>query len=361
MSDNLFDRLFELFQTTDQINWRLAEEITQSLAGSPEPIEPQLAEEYEELALAAQLRIADTGLLDVAGGTVPYPIDRSGWARENHRSFSYLVEPMTAALGEGIPSGDPMTSLMSSLGPALLGMQAGTMVGFISHRVMGQFDTALPPLGEHRSYLVVPNIEAFAAEHDLDPRQVRLWASIHELVHFVLIGGEPLRNQLTSAVRELYDGIDFDPSSFMEKLNELRDPAQLEGIMSDSEGLSSLFGGEPRPDLAAGVQAAAAFIEGYGDYAVRTVGTDLLPDLEAIENAHRIRRAEPNQAIEQLGRLVGLEIDRTRAADAAGLCAEIAQRWGPEALDRMLETPDHLPRLEELDDAVGWAARVLLE
>ena len=46
MSDNLFEQLFELFQTPGPINWRLAREVTKSLAGSPEPIEPLLAEEY---------------------------------------------------------------------------------------------------------------------------------------------------------------------------------------------------------------------------------------------------------------------------------------------------------------------------
>jgi putative hydrolase len=361
MSDNLFDRLFELFQTTDRINWRLAEEITKSLAGAPEPIEPQLAEEYEELALAAQLRLANAGALDGGGGTVPYPIDRAGWATENHRGFAYLIDPLSGTMGDGVGGGDPMAAMMGSLGPALLGMQAGTMVGFISHRVMGQFDTALPPLDHHRAYLVVPNVEAFAAEHDLDARQVRLWATMHELISFAVIGIDTLRHHIIAKVQELYAGLDFDPSGLMEKLNQLQDPAQLEGMLSESDGLASLFGGEPRPELASGVQAAAAFIEGYGDYVVRVSGSDLLPDLPAIEAAHRVRRSEPSQGIEQLGQLIGLQLQRPRAADAAELCGEIARRWGPEALDRIWETPDHLPHLEELTDPVGWAARVLLE
>ena len=93
MSDNLFDRLFELFQTSESVNWRLAEEITNSIASAPEPIEPQLAEEYEELALAAQLRLAQSGPLDIGVGVVPHPIDRSGWAKENRRSFAHRPTP----------------------------------------------------------------------------------------------------------------------------------------------------------------------------------------------------------------------------------------------------------------------------
>jgi putative hydrolase len=224
MSDNLFDRLFELFQTNDRINWRLAEEITKSLAGAPEPIEPQLAEEYEELALAAQLRLAALEDLDVGAPVIPHPIDRAGWSRENHRAFAYLVEPLAGAMGGTGGGSDPMASLMAPLGPALLGMQAGTIVGFTSNRVMGQFDTALPALGQIRSYIVVPNVEAFAVEHDLDARQVRLWATMHELVHHGLIDAEPLRNHVTAAVGELFAELDFDPSHLMERLNEMQEP-----------------------------------------------------------------------------------------------------------------------------------------
>ena len=360
MSDNLFDRLFELFQTTDPVNWRLAEEIIKSLAGAQEPIEPQLAEEYEELALAAHLRLAESGPLDIGGGVVPYPIDRSGWASENHRSFAYLVEPLGGAMGGGIGGGDPMASMMTSLGPALLGMQVGTMVGFMSHRVMGQFDTALPPLDHDRAYLVVPNVEGFATERDLDARQVRLWATMHELVQFRLMGIAPLRDHIVALVRELYAGLDFDPTRLTEKLNQMQDPSQLEGMLSESGGLASLFGGEARPARAADLEAAAAFIEGYGDHVVRAAGAELLPDLAEIEDAHRVRREEPSQAIDQLGQVIGLDVRRTRAGDVADLCAEVTKRWGPEALDRIWETPDHLPHLDELTDPVGWAARVLL-
>jgi putative hydrolase len=361
MTDNIFDRLFELFQTTDAVNWRLAEEITKSLSGAPEPIDPRLSEEYEELALAAQLRLAAWGSLDVGNVGVPYPIDRAGWAGENHRSYGYLVEPLADAMGGGFTGPDAMASIMQPLGPALVGMQAGTMVGFMSNRVMGQFDTPLPALDSRRAYLVVPNIEAFAAEHDLDPRQVRLWATMHELVHVAIIGIEALRGHLSGLVRGLFAGLDFDPTRLVEKLGGLQDPAKLEGMLSESGGLAALLGGEEPPAEAGSVEAIAAFVEGYGDYAVRSAGSELLPDLTAIEEAHRIRRTEPNQATEQFGQLVGLDLQRSRAVDAAALCVEITRRWGPEALSSVWQAPEKLPHLSELTDAVGWAARTLLE
>ena len=51
--DNLFDRLADLFRSNGPVNWRLAREIAESVAGEAEPVEPWLAEEYRELAVTA--------------------------------------------------------------------------------------------------------------------------------------------------------------------------------------------------------------------------------------------------------------------------------------------------------------------
>lgn len=359
MSDNLFDRLFELFQTTDRVNWKLAEEITKSVAGAPEPIEPHLAEEYEELALAAHLRLAEAEFVDPGGGIIPHPIDRNGWAVQNHQAFAYLVEPLAEAIG-GM-GGVPASSMLAPLGPALLGMQAGTMAGYMSQTVLGQFDLALPPLDATRSYLVVPNVEAFATAAGLDPRQVRLWATLHELTYAAVVADRSLRDHIAGAVRRVVEGFDFDPSRLMERLNQIQDPSQLEGMFSDSDGLALLFGKDRDPALADDLVAAAAFVEGYGDYVVTRVGAQVLPDLEAITAAHRRRRAEPAAEHDQLGRVLGIEVTRSRANEAADFCGEIARRWGADALERVRATPANLPGVAELADPVGWAARVLLD
>ena len=362
MSDNLFDRLFELFQTSDTVNWRLAEEIIKSVAGDREPIHPQLAEEYEELALAAHLRIAGSGAFEDRGGTVPHPIDRAGWATENHRAFGYLVEPLAEAMSTGMGGGtDPMASLMGPLGPALIGMQAGTMVGFMSHAVMGQFDAPLPTLDQPAAYLVVPNVEAFATENGFDVRQVRLWATMHELVHHGIVQRPNLRDHISAQIRDLLTGFDFDASRLMETLSRVQDPASIEGLLDESGGLAALLGGREPPEGGFGIESTAAFIEGYGDYIVRIVAGEVLPDLGAIEVAHNERRSRQDEATGQLGQLTGLALDRSHAAGAAELCEEIARRWGDDALDRLWDNPGNLPTLAEFSDAVGWAARVLLE
>ncbi len=50
MSDSIFDKLFELFQSSGPVNWKLGGEVMRSIVGDPDPIEPRVTEEYLDLA-----------------------------------------------------------------------------------------------------------------------------------------------------------------------------------------------------------------------------------------------------------------------------------------------------------------------
>lgn len=367
MSDNLFDRLFELLNTPGKVNWRLGREITQSLAGAAEPIEPKIAEEYQELTLAAQLRLADRLSLDVSTTHDIHPVDRHTWAEENEQSFRYLIEPLADKFS-GMQGGAGLAGpFLAPMTPVILGVQAGTMIGFMSHRVLGQFDTGLPALDHDNLYLVIPNVEAFAAAHNIESHQIRMWAALREVTNHALLNVEWVRGFFIDAVAKFYETVEFDPSGLMEMLGGLQDPSSLadqtalEGLVDEPGGLARMLGSSHDDDALAPIQAFLAFAEGFGDYAVRTAAADLMPQLAEIENAVKLRRSEPNEAEQFLQQLLGLQIDRHRAADAAQFCTEIERRWGNETLERLWEDPEKLPRLEELTDPVGWAARVLLD
>ena len=363
--DDLFQQLFELFQSSGPVNWKLARELTKNLAGEREPIDPNLAEEYRELAHAAELRIESVSRLPAPTPGDLNPTDRSTWAADNQQTFRALVEPLSGKLTSGFSDlgGEamgPMGSMLEPMGPAILGMQAGTMVGFLAHRTLGQFDTGIPAMDQDRPYIVVPNVEAFAIDNDLDPQQVRLWAVLHEMVFQRLMGVEWLRGHFVSVVDAFYESVELDFSDVIGNLSALEDPSQVQDLLGE-DGSSALFKGTSDPDRLATIQALTAFVEGYGDYVVRKAAGDLLPDLDRIEEANARRRTEPDQSEQYLQHVVGLDLQRNRAEDAADFAREIEDRWGEEALDKIWEDPENLPRLEELTDTIGWAARVLLD
>ncbi len=366
--DDLFAQLFRLFQTSGPVNWNLARELTKNLAGEREPIEPGLAEEYLELAHVAELRIQATATLPAPSPGDLNPTDRATWALENQQTFRILVEPLAEKISGGF-SGIPgvealgqMGAALQPLGPALLGMQAGTMVGFMAHRVLGQFDTGIPSVDHENPYLIVPNVEAFAFDADVDPRQVRLWAATHEMVFQRLMEIEWLKGHFTAVVNAFYDTVEFDLSDMMGQIGALEDPEQIRDILGeDGSSTPALLKGTSDPERLGAIQSVTAFVEGYGDYLTRRAAGDILPDLDRIEAANARRRSEPDQTEQYLQQVVGLELKRHRATDAAHFCEEVEQRWGEDALDRIWEQPEYLPTIERVNDPVGSAARIQMD
>lgn len=359
--DSIFSRLFELFQSPGPVNWRLAAEVRKSLVGVAEPVDPNLADEYAELGRAAALRLEAVSPFPLGSTGEIQPVDRSVWAADNQESFGYVLEPLAGSFGPGgSDPANPMAAMMAPMGSAVLGMQAGTMVGFMAHRALGRFDTGLPALGDDRMYVVVPNVESFATDHDLDRRQVRLWAACHEVAHRAVLAVPWVALRIVELVADFAATVRFDPTRITEALGRIEDPTTLEGGIGGPGGLAALLGAEHDETTLEPIRALVAAVEGFGDHLTRLALAELAPDLAAIEGAWQARRTDPDETVDLLGQFVGLTVERRHAAEADAFFAEIGRRWSGDAIDRVWSGPDAVPTLGELTDPVGWAARVLL-
>lgn len=365
MSDNIFDRLFELFQSQGPVNWKLGAEVRKSLSGEPEPIDPTLAEEYQSLEIAASLRLNDVPGLTMPSADPLHPVDRVTWSTENEQSYRYLIEPLAGKM-DGLGGGDvsalgPMGAFIGQMGPAMLGMQAGSLVGFLSQNAMGQFDVGMPALDHDRRYLIVPNVEAFAGAHRFDHQQVRMWAVANEIAHHAILEVPGLRAHILSIVGTFYDSLSYDTSGLQEMMSDLQDPTQLQKLLGEGDSVPALFGTIVDPAALDEVRALFAFIEGYGQHLANKAVADLLPEAPRITAAAADRRSETAEASQALQQLTGLALDRSDATAAADLCAQIEERYGPETVGEMLHDHSKLPTVPELRDVVGWIARTQLD
>ena len=355
---NLLDELMKLLSRPGPVNWALAEQLAGHVSGEPEPIDPWIADEYLELARLAQLKVPATTGLATDPTLEPVLVGRKEWARLHLRSFRYLVDPMADRL-DGMGPG-PLGGLMKPLGPVLLGMNAGALAGMLSTQALGSFDTGLPVAEPVGITFHIPNIEGFATEHSLDPRQVRLWVAFHESVHEALLSRPWVRPHLIELFGSLVTSMELDTGALGVWQEALTDPARLEEAFGQSGGMNALFGGGVDEELLEEAHAAMTMVEGYGAYLVEQASAGLLPDLAAIRAAMTDRLANRQDRSEFTG--------TPRSSSSAGVhgrgtefCAEVGARWGPEAVLRIWEGPDRLPSPRELDDITGWAARVLLD
>jgi putative hydrolase len=356
---NIFDELMKLLNQPGPVNWALAAQIADHVTSGQQPIDPWVAEEYIDLVRLAQMRVSESTGLDAGPIVDVIPLDAAEWATRNLRSFRYLIEPIAEKLANA-PSSGPMDAVLRPLAPALLGMQMGAIVGALSQRVLGQFDVGLPTADAGDLYFVVPNIEQFATENQLDNRQVRLWVALHEVTHQLQLARPWVRPHFQTLIDRYIASVEVDPSAFGSGIEDFNSPERIQEMLEEGGGLPSFLSGPNQSAQLEDIQAFMALIEGYGDYMMDTAAHDLLPDLSAMRSAMNERRADPEQA-DVLGSVLGLEDKHAQYDVGSRFCIEVEQRWGPNSLRRLWEGPENLPTMPELRDATGWAARVLLD
>jgi putative hydrolase len=106
------------------------------------------------------------------------------------------------------------TSHRPTIARKAVGAQAGAILGYVSRRVLGQFDVFLPPDDEGLIYFVGPNLIEVERRYSLVPTDFRLWVAIHEVTHRVQFSAAPwLRGFLGGMVDEYLETVSLDPTS----------------------------------------------------------------------------------------------------------------------------------------------------
>src|SRR5688572_302952 len=144
----IFGDLARLFQQQGPIGWDAARQLALSVAtdGGQEPnVDPVERMRIEPLARVAELHIGTaTGLpaSTTGSGISIVPVTRGQWANATLDAWRPLFESLAGALGDDAASdasappdpSDPMgfmAPLMQMIGPMMLGMTAGSMLGHL--------------------------------------------------------------------------------------------------------------------------------------------------------------------------------------------------------------------------------------
>src|SRR3954449_10299355 len=213
---------------TGPVDWGLAERIAVRVSGR-EPFAESyhyasLLPDFEELtAEAEELVYRATGLRSLAGPARARVTDRAGWVRANLASFSRLMRPLTDKLNERV--GD---SRLAPLAQRATGAELGLLLGWMSTRVLGQYDLLIieeeNPADQDLVYYVGPNVLALEKQFAFPPREFRLWLALHEVTHRAQFTGvEWMRPHFLGLVEQTLDSVDPDPKRFAEALGRIAD------------------------------------------------------------------------------------------------------------------------------------------
>jgi len=374
--------LMGMLQSEGPINWEVARQVADMVAeqgGSTHTITPADREQLDELARAAQtLVVGETGLAATFRAEV-HTLTSKEWARLHLDALRPVLEALASTLerameaaddelaGEelpptGIPGLDLFAGMMSMVAPMLLGVQAGSLVGYLGQHSLGRYDLPLPAADEPSLGFVVANIDAFEAAWELPRADLRFYLAIHEVVHAAQRSVPWVRDRLVELAKEYVSGYDFDNRALEEQLGSMSfdpsDPATLSRLTEHPEQLLGAMRSDRQRDVMERFQVFTATLEGYADSVLERIGTRLIPTFAQIHEAmkrHRLERGEAERFIEGL---LGLKLDREHYERGDAFARGVVERAGNDGLNRLWTSPRMLPTSAELDAPGLWLARI---
>ena len=337
------------------IDWGLAERVGGFVAGEPEG-GTELAGDLGAFTADAIERVtAYTGLRPARPIPPPEAIGRKAWLAANLATMRTLLAPLDAKLGEEGGASVPLRAV----GGFLLGAEVGGLVGYLSQRVLGQYELVLlDAASPERLLFVAPNLREGAEKLEVDEADLVAWVAFHEVTHAVQFTSVPwLKEHLGGLMRRLLDSVDVkvDPSTLL-RMPSADDLRTIVDRVREG-GLITLMAGEERMAIIDELQAAMAVVEGHAEHVMDVVGADALESLAELREALDRRREEKPPAVRLLERLLGLELKLRQYQLGKAFCDAVVERGGIETLNRVWSGPDRLPSMAELELPELWIDR----
>ena len=379
----IFGDLARLFRQQGSLSWDAARQLATAIAtdGGSEPnVDPVERMKIEQLARVAELHVASETGLPVArsgAGLSIVPVTRGQWAQRTLDAYRPLFEELADSLHapaapdlarEGLGPGDPMAwmaPLLEMIGPMMLGMTAGSMVGHLAQRTLGQYDLPIPRPGGDELLIVLSNIDAFGTAWSLEPDDLRLWVCLHDVATHAVLGVPHVRSRLDELLHRYLSGFEGDASGLEERLGrlDLANPGaigDLQSSLGDPEVLLGAIQSPAQLALLPHLQALVAVVVGTVDHVLDRIGTTLIPSYARITEALRRRRVEESPSSRFVERLFGLELTQAQYDRGEAFVRGVLERAGDAGLARLWESERTLPTPAEVDAPGLWLARIEL-
>lgn len=364
------------------VNWTMAEDLARRAAvgslqipgapgapaptgspGDPDPT-PAQVQELREAAQVARLWLDPVLAIDVPAAELAV-FSRGTWLHRTLPRWRSLVEPVAAymagAIGEAIaaqtaqmgeaelPGGADPAGMMERIGGTLFAVQYGQAIGTLAREAMGTTDLSLPLGRDGEPALVAANVADLVGENSLDAPAARIFLAAREIAHTALFAAAPwLGKALFSAIDDYARGITLDLDALDEAVRELdlSDPESLQSRRPEDLFVFTRRAAQERAleELA----TTLALIEAWVDHVTSRALEGKLPQLDALREVLRRRRASGSPAEQMLASTVGIELRPRRVREALSWWESVLATEGVEGREAKWAHPDLLPGSEVL-------------
>ena len=360
------------------------------------PIGANDVSDVEQALSIAELWLNDATFFPQSPNSGSVALARTDWVDTTLAGWQTTVEPLAVGLssaigellnqaqgeadqqenpfGQGnmqIPIG-MISALLNSFIGSLVATQLGQAIGGLAGKVTGAHDVGLPLIDGAYPTLVPQNIKEWATDLDIPMEEIRIFHALREAAIARLFAHNPwLVSYIRTAITDYGKGINIDMEAIQEQAQQALesgngfDPSNPESFtIALNDGI---FTPQETPAQRAALtklETALALIDGWSEEVVTLAAGDRLPNIGALQETLRRRRATSAPAQQLFSSLFGLQVSPRLAREASAFWKQVREIKDVEARDRVwsgilptaddLLTPESfLKSLEVPDDLSG--------
>lgn len=343
------------------------------------PIGANDVAKIEEAFAIAELWLNEATYFSQTSTTGNPAMARTDWVDTTLNGWQVSVEPLATGLAaaisellnnangeEGqseaenamqIPVGMIATLLRSFIG-SLIATQLGQSIGGLAASVTGTHDVGLPLVEPVYPSLVPQNIDEWGQDLNIPMDEVRIFHALRESALARLFAHNPwLISYIRTAISDYGKGIRIDIDAIQRQAQEVFDNASQEGKEFDPTNPESfnialnegIFTPEETPAQRAALtklETVLALIDGWSEEVVTLAAGDRLPNLVALQETLRRRRATSAPAQQLFATMFGLQVSPKLSREASTFWKAVREVKDIEGRDRIwsgiLPTSDDL-------------------
>lgn len=340
-----------------RVDWSLAVSVASRVAGTY-PLagtyhETRLARDVPEMVARASDLVSEETGLSAPGLPEVAVVDREDWVATNVASFNALLAPAEELLAD-------QTGVGSRIAGRVMGAEMGAVLGFLSKRVLGQYELVLPTADKEVGDTVMfvgSNILMLERNHEFRPDEFRFWVALHECTHRLQFVGVPwLRGYFLGLVDELVATTKPEKGRIQRVTAELQEASRAGEPLIGESGIFGLFASPAQREVIDRVQALMSLLEGHGHIVMDRIGARELVTQRRMSRVLKARRADRRTAA--LMRIIGLEMKLRQYELGERFIKQVEREAGWSTLDLAWRGPSSLPTLDEIGHPESWLQRV---
>lgn len=363
------------------------------------PIGANDVADVEQAFSIAELWLNDATFFPQSPNSGNVALARTDWVDSTLAGWQTTVEPLAIGLssaigdlikqagaGDGTPLGgdDPtsaermqlpigmISALLNSFIGTLIATQLGQAIGGLSGKVTGAHDVGLPLIDAAYPTLVPQNIKEWATDLDIPMDEVRIFHALREAAVARLFAHNPwLVSYIRTAITDYGKGVDIDMDAIQEQAQRAFesgdgfDPSNPEDFtIALNDGIFTPQESPAQRAALTKLETALALIDGWSEEVVALAAGERLPNIAALQETLRRRRATSAPAQQLFSSLLGLQVSPRLAREATAFWKQVRELKDVESRDRIwsgilptaddLLTPESfLKSLEVPDDLSG--------